>query len=240
MAFPELSIVFPFYNEEKNIPHVVPKIIGKFEETGLNYELVLVDNGSWDQTANLLEQLSQKNPRLKIVTVKVNQGYGWGIICGLQEAAGQHVGYMCSDGQITPDDVCRVYRLIQEGKCDLAKVNRVSRHDGRFRKIQSVVYNYIFSNIFKIKSLDINGTPKIFAQKYLPDFALISQDWFLDAELMIKAQFMGLKVGEVDVDFLPRAVGKSNVKWTTVWEFLKNMYCYLWGGELKQWKKSRS
>ena len=234
---PELSIVFPLYNEQENIPHVIPPVISVLEGRGIDYELVLVDNGSRDRTGELLRELAAQNKRLKTVRVEVNQGYGWGIICGLNHAVGEYVGYMGSDGQILPQDIVRVYDMIKQDGLEFAKVKRVSRGDGWIRKINTLCYNNLFYTLFRVRSFDINGTPKIFKHTLLDKFNPVSKDWFLDAELMIKAQAMGIEVGEVPVNFLPRKGGRSNVKLHTVQEFLDNMWEYRFGGKADTWKK---
>jgi len=140
-------MVMPLYNEERNIPQVIPELVAEFEKEGVDYELVLVDNGSRDATGNLLAGLARENPRLKVVTVEVNQGYGWGIISGLRQAQGHYIGYMCADGQISPRDVVRVYQRLLEGDCDLAKVWRTERYDGALRRINSAIYNSIIDSV---------------------------------------------------------------------------------------------
>jgi len=226
-----LSLVIPFYNEGENIERVVSDLIDNFEKGSIDYELVLVNNGSDDNSPQILENLAKENPdRIKIAQVSVNQGYGWGIINGLKIASGEYVGFMCGDGQIKPEDVILVYHQIEQENYDLVKVKRVSREGGLWRKIISLVYNRLFWVMFRVASLDINGTPKIFHKDCLERFQLTAKDWFIDAEIMIKAKYLNLKVGEVLVEFLRREQGKSHVGFITILEFAKNMFNYRLGG----------
>ena len=234
-----LSLAIPFYNEEKNINKVVSGLINSFEKASIDYKLILVNNGSYDNSPRILENLANEKPdRITVVHVEVNQGYGWGIISGLRLADSDYVGYMCGDGQTKPDDVVGVYRLIEQDKCNLAKAKRISRGDGLWRRTISFVFNRLFWIMFRVPSQDINGTPKIFKRDWLEKLYPTSKDWFIDAEVMIKARYLAMKIGEVPTEFLPREKGKSHVALATSLEFIKNMLSYRFLGGIKQWKQS--
>ncbi len=226
VLIPTLSIALPFYNEEEGAADVVAELEKVLEKSGIDYELVLVENGSKDGTGGILKAFSEKNPRIRVHKVPVNQGYGWGIIQGLGAARGQNIGFMCADGQIRPDDLIRVFGEFEKQDADVAKVMRVSRHDGLKRKSISFFYNHLFSLVFGTRCPDINGTPKIFKREFLDVLSLQSKDWFIDAELIIKASQKGLTIRQVPVDFLKREKGRSNVRWKTIVEFLKNIVRY--------------
>ncbi|MBM2824867.1 MAG: glycosyl transferase, family 2 [Dehalococcoidales bacterium] len=236
-----LSIVIPFYNEENNIRRVVDGLVDSFEQASIDYELVLVNNGSIDKSPQILEELSKQSPhRIKVVHVGVNQGYGWGIISGLKQVSGEFVGYMAGDGQIAPSAVVNVFDRISKEGYDLVKVRRVVRNDGTIRKILSVSYNLLVKVIFNVDTMDVNGTPKIFKRELLEVFSPVSKDWFIDTEIMVKAKYLGLKVGEVPVEFLPRKEGKSHVRSTTIWEFARNVLNYEFGRGVREWKRKTS
>lgn len=234
-----LSLVFPLYNEEENLRKVIDPLIDLFNSHGVNYELILVDNGSRDQTGKIIDALAAENEKIKKVVVEVNEGYGWGIINGLCAASGDYLGYMGGDGQIAADDVWRVHQMIIQDDYDLVKVCRVTRGDGLVRKLTTITFNKIFRLLFGVNSIDINGSPKIFKKRWLELLAPVSKDWFLDAELMIKAKLLGMSVNEVPVAFMPREGGKSNVSMITVLEFIYNAVRYRFGGVLSAWRKQR-
>ena len=233
-----LSLVIPFYNEEKNVRSVVNGLIAELEKAAVDYQLVLVNNGSVDETPQILEDLARDKPdRITVAHVPVNQGYGWGIINGLKLASGEFVGHMCGDGQIDPEDVVRVFDSIRDKNCDLAKVKRVVRKDGIIRRTLSAAYNLLFLVVFNVKTLDVNGSPKILKREFLTRISPSAKDWFIDAEIMIKAKHMNLKVDEVPVEFLRREKGRSHVAFATIWEFTRNMFGYKLGRGVKEWKQ---
>ncbi len=228
---PELSLAIPLYNEEENVASVVAELVRALEEQHIDYELVLVDNGSEDATGEIIERLAQENPRLVPVHIPVNQGYGWGIITGLRHCRGRYLGYAWGDNQVRAEDVVRIFLRLREGDVDLVKSRRVERHDGLQRLIITKVYNTVFPLFFPVHSADVNGCPKIFTREAYEAIQPQSKDWFLDAEIMIKAHRLGLRVEEVPVIFYPRASGKSKVRWKTVLEFALNMFRYKIKGE---------
>lgn len=229
----ELSLVIPLYNEEDGLRKMALDMLAEFRRSAVRCELVLVNNGSRDGTGDILKQLAQEFREIRVVHVPVNLGYGWGIICGLRAATGPILGFMCGDGQIMPEDVVRVHRQLVEHNLDLCKVVRVVRTDGLQRKVMSLVYNILFRGLFGLRSQDINGTPKLMRHGCYEALSLMSKDWFIDAEAMIKASRRGYRIGEVPVEFHPRENGHSHVKLTTALEFLKNMVRYRISG----WKE---
>ena len=82
----ELSIAIPFYNEEDNIKSVVKSLENELNKSRIDYELILINNGSSDSTPKIIEKLRKNNPRIKQVNIAKNQGYGFGIISGLNAA----------------------------------------------------------------------------------------------------------------------------------------------------------
>lgn len=220
----KLSLVVPFYNEEANVTRVIRDLDTVFEKEGLSdYEIVAVNNGSSDQTAELLKGLHEENPRVKIVTVPVNQGLGYGILQGFRNSEGRFVGLHPGDGQIGAGDVVKVWRKLVREDLDLCKVRRVVRQDGIQRRMISLIFNFLCRAMFGICSDDVNGIPKIMKREALEKLALVSRDWFIDTEIMIKATQFGFKIGEVDVEFLKREGGRSSINHRALLQFLKNM-----------------
>jgi glycosyltransferase involved in cell wall biosynthesis len=221
-----ISLVLPLYNEADGVRATVASLTAALGGAGLAYELVLVNNGSTDDTAAVLREIEAAYPTVRVAHVAVNDGYGWGILCGLREAKGDVIGFMCGDGQIADEDVVRVCRRMLDENLDLCKVSRVVRRDGPQRRVMSAVYNAFFRLLFGGHYADINGTPKLMRRTRYERLDLKSRDWFIDAELMIAAARERWRVGEVAVTFTAREQGSSNVRLTTSFEFVRNMLRY--------------
>lgn len=236
---PQLSLVLPCYNEEVCLGETAPALIGAFQEEGIRLELVLVDNGSRDRTGEIIDGFVARGLPVVKVHVPVNRGYGQGIVQGLLACGAPLVGYLCADGQVAPEDVVRTYRLM-EGREErvLAKVRRRFRQDSWKRKIVSVSYNALMLAAFGwLGAIDVNGSPKIFSRRHLERMRLVSDDWFLDPEIIIKARELGLRTIEIDVEGYARHGGTSNVRRQTMLEFLRNIWRYRFGGALAGWRR---
>ena len=239
---PELSIVVPCYNEEDCIGTTMPHLVEVFQKAGIDFEVVMVDNGSRDKTGGIIDGLIARGLPIRKAVVAVNKGWGLGIRTGVRAARGRYIGTLCADGQVAPESVLLIYRsLAAAGGNTMAKARRRFRPDGPVRKVVSIVYNALMLVLFPgLRTLDVNGYPKIFPADILRSMDLTSDDWFLDAEAMLKAQYLRLMVIEIDVPGHLREGGRSNVRIKTVFEFLLNIVRYRFGGPWREWRRQMS
>lgn len=235
---PTFSVAIPLYNEEACVEKAVTEMIhGLDRDFADQYELILVVNGSRDRTPEICERLARHYPCVRVVRVEPNCGYGGGICLGVDAARGRYVGFTCGDGQIAPDDLAHLMHEIAGGGCDLVKPRRITRGDGWIRRLNSLVFNSLFWVALGTRTRDINAMPKLWRREMMPLLAPVSRDWFIDAELMIKARYRGLRIKEVPVHYLERLGGRSVVRVATVFQFLKNAAAVILDGRLREWKR---
>ena len=228
LEVPDLSLTVPCYNEEDSLRNTVQQLVESFRGKGIHVELVLVDNGSIDQTRKIIDELiSEGLPVVKEV-VEHNQGYGHGVLCGFRSCRGKFVGIIPADNEVDARDVVQLYEILSQSKTPkLVKVRRRFRMDGFKRKVTSIIYNFSANALFLgLGSIDLNGSPKILPRDYLERMKLESKDWFLDAEIIIKAKQMGLPVYEMNVIAQLRQDGISHVRMVACWEFFLNLLKY--------------
>jgi len=220
-----VGLCIPLYDEEGNVEEVARDLLAAFRQAAVPLQLVLVDNGSRDNTRRLIGALAASEPEIEGVFLERNRGYGGGILAGMARLGGDReiVGYMWGDGQISGSDVIRVYRRLVVEHADLAKARRVERLDGWRRAAVSRVYNALTLWLFHVTSPDTNGCPKLFTRSSWKQLAPRSEDWFLDPEIMISVASQGMKLAEVDVVARPRTAGVSKVGTGTVLEFCRNI-----------------
>jgi hypothetical protein len=129
---------------------------------------------------------------------------------------------------VDAEDVLRLFEVVRSTDAwVLAKARRCFRMDGLVRKCVSVAYNLMFRVLWpSVASIDINGIPKILPREALAAMGLRSKDWFLDPEIMIKTQALGIRVIEFNVFARLRGAGVSHVKAGTCWEFFSNLLKY--------------
>ena len=227
------SLILPVQNQAEIISKVVNKIVKVLKENKINYQLVMVENGSKDKTLSVLKQLASKNNRIKIITSRI--GYGQAVVYGLNQAQGKYLCYMPSDGQCDEKVLGKVFQVIQKRGVDLVKVYRTSR-ESALRKNVSINFNLLANMLFFLMVWDINASPTCFKKTELNKLNLQAKDSFLDTELLIKAKFLKWKIIRIPMQNFNRVGGKSTVKPPIVFEFLKNMLDWRFSHKLLNWK----
>jgi glycosyltransferase involved in cell wall biosynthesis len=229
----------PCFNEEEVIGYTIPQFVAAFDKAGVNLELVAVDNGSSDGTARILRELRAKGLPIVAPRVEVNQGYGFGVLTGLEHATAPWIGVIPADGQVDAEDVVRLFEAIRHVKVPtLGKVRRRFRMDGLLRKVVSVAYNVLVKVLWpKLRSIDINGSPKILPRSVFQVLDLKSKDWFLDPEMMIKSHYLGVAILEMNVFARMRGSGLSHVRASTCIEFFTNLLRFRFSRSLREWRK---
>ncbi|MBX7167274.1 MAG: glycosyltransferase family 2 protein [Pirellulales bacterium] len=210
---PRLSLVIPCYNEAACLEATAAGLVRVFHSEGVAIELLLVDNGSTDDTAARITELIDRGWPVRLVQVPVNRGKGYGVLQGLQAATGAWVGLFDADGPIAAADVLRVFATAEAARRPvLVMVRRRFRLDGWKRQFFTWAFNALANVLFGgLGTFDINANPKVWPRAALPALTLASHDWFLDSELVIKARRIGLEVLEVNALAQVRAAGKSHV-----------------------------
>lgn len=236
---PELSLVVPCYNEEKVLEVTIPPLAEAFKKVGVNVQLILVNNGSEDNTSEVIDRMIARGLPITKGIVPKNQGQGLGLLTGFSLCSGRYIGFVNADGQVAADDIVGVYcALASSPEPTLAKVRRRYRQDSWVRRINSICYNAMMLILFPgISTLDVNGNPKMMPAEILRLMELSSTDWFMDAEVMLKARHLALKVTEMNVPGYLRQAGKSHVRLSAVIEFMRNIISYRLGGPWRSWRK---
>ena len=194
-----------------------------------SWELVLVGNyieGSDDETPQVVTKLAESSDNIRTV-IRPKQGMmGWDMRMGLDAARGTYIGVIDGDGQFPPESIIACLLKCELEDLDLTKTYRVIRDDGLYRRLISTVYNALFSLLFGFKVRDINSKPKIIRRDKYELLQLESDDWFADAEIVIRARELGLKIGETPVHFSINDNRGSFVKPKAILEFSSNLLRY--------------
>ena len=230
MESPDLSVVVLAYQSATTIEGFVASLVTSLEEEKIDWEIILVGNyieGADDQTPEVVQRISDRNPRIKAV-VHVKEGMmGWDMKSGFQAATGNKLAVIDGDGQMPCTDVIRVYNLMIEKEYDLVKTVRIKRSDGYYRMFISTVYNLLFKIMFPgISARDMNSKPKIITRELYQKMNLESDGWFVDAEIMIRARRLKIKIGEIETAFHSIDTRPSFVKPLAILEFLANLIWY--------------
>ena len=158
---------------------------------------------------------------------------GWDMCSGLAAAGGDYMIVIDGDSQNPVDDVLKMYRRMKATGVDVMKGRRIARFDGPYRRAISSVYNLAFIVLFRTRGIwDVNGKPKGLTRAAYEALDLESDDWFIDAEIVLSARRRGLAVAELPVVFHRNDERNSLVRPAAILEFIRNM--------ARQWVRSRS
>ncbi|HEY5382971.1 MAG TPA: glycosyltransferase family 2 protein [Candidatus Paceibacterota bacterium] len=220
------SIVVPAHNESENLLILLPRLNSALNTMHKEYEVLLVDNASTDNTTQVVAEFQKNMPQLRLVPEPA-LGYGRAVLAGLRASRGSYIGIIRADNQEKAEDLVRMFAATEEGHYNFYKAIRMHRkNDGVRRVIISFFFNTMFRLLFAMRSRDLNATPKVMTRVFYEQAHLESKDWFIDAEMVIKAEKMGMKIGEMKIEYLPRLKGKSMVRLKHIFEFLGNMLAW--------------
>ena len=210
-----MGLAVPLFNEVELVDTVAEAYTAGLAATGLDWTLVLVDNGSADGTGKRVAAWSAR-PGVLAVHLPENAGYGGGIRAGLrvlEERNTELLGWGWGDGQVDARVLPSLTGALLRG-AELAKVRRVSRRDGWRRSFVTRTYARLH-HLLGARSPDVNGCPKLLRREALQAAALESEDWFLDPELLLFAESRGWSIVEIPAAMEARAAGQSKVRWQT-------------------------
>lgn len=207
--FPALSVFFPAYNDAPSLPALIDKTFAVLANSVSDYEVIVIDDGSRDNTAEVLRALGEKHgPALRVVTHAVNRGYGGALRSGFAAAKKEFVFYTDGDGQY---DVSELPLLLEQMAPGVSLVNgyKLARHDPRHRVWIGSVYNLFARLLFRIRIRDIDCDFRLIRNDLLRKLRLTSTSGTICVELVRKLELSGCQVCEVGVHHYPRLHGRS-------------------------------
>lgn len=218
----KLSIIIPCYNEAKNIPLILEKFNQIVKETTL--EVILVNNGSFDSSTEVLDSLIPLYPFARTVKVEKNQGYGYGILYGLKHATGDFIGWTHADMQTDPADILKAFNLVKENNyCPSIFIKGLRKKRSLFDLFFTIGMGIFETLYLKTALWDINAQPTIFHKNFFAKWHNPPHDFSLDLYALYMAKKHTLSVKRFDVLFPQRIHGQSswNTGLTSKWKLIK-------------------
>jgi glycosyltransferase involved in cell wall biosynthesis len=216
----KFSLVIPCYNEAANLPLLLERCAELARRAGV--EVILVDNGSTDHSADVLATLLPRYPGCRSVRVARNQGYGFGILSGLRAAQGEILGWTHADMQTDPQDALAGLEIFERhGKGLFVKGRRYGRPLG---DVVFTVGMSAFETALLARPLwDINAQPTMFSRDFFDTWREAPYDFSLDLFAYYMARRQGMAVHRFPVIFGARAHGVShwNVNWAAKKKFIR-------------------
>ena len=202
----DVSVVIPLLNEEKNIPILYDELTGTLQQTGLEYELVFIDDGSRDGGLDILEGLQHEDSHICVVSLRKNFGQTAAMTAGFDMAEGEIIIAMDADLQNDPADIPMLLEKINEGY-DMVTGWRYNRQDPFFsRKLPSKIANRIISFATGVRLHDYGCTLKAFRRDVIKNIKLYGE---MHRFIPAIASAMGVSIAEVKVNHRSRRFGTS-------------------------------
>lgn len=208
MVVKNISVFFPMVNEEENLANTIDKAVKVLTKLGLNYELLIIDDGSKDRTGEIADDLAKQNKRIRVIHHKVNGGYGEALKTGFYNSKNEVIVYTDGDGQFDFSEVTRLIDKLDSG--DLIIGYRIKRQDAFVRLMFAKGWALALFLFFGLNLKDVDCGFKMIKKEVLEKIPKLesTRGGMINAELAIKAKKFGYRVAQVGVNHYPRTAGK--------------------------------
>lgn len=222
MEVKSVSLVLPMFNETLYLEKTIPKAISVFESFLSDFEIIIVDDASYDGSERIADDLSRKDKRIRVIHHKKNRKLGDVLKTGFSIASKEIVIYTDMDMPFDFSLLRRFITLLDDA--DIVNGYRIAYNESFRRNLYSRVYNILIKTIFGLRVRDVNFAMKIFERNVLKSLKLKSEGSFISAEALVKAQYLRYKIMEVPVVYFPRRWGSSRLSsWSVIIKIIYEM-----------------
>ena len=219
-----ISVVVPVYNEEKNLPVLIPQIAQVLESLGKSYEMIFVDDGSTDESRKVLKEMISQYPQIHILGFRKNCGETAAIAAGLKEANGQIVITIDGDLQNDPKDIPRMLEYLKD--YDMVTGWREKRDDSWIKRISSKIANGIRNWLSRETIRDSGCTLRVYKQECLQNLKLYKG---MHRFMPTLVKMEGFRVIEIPIAHHPRKFGVSKyTTWNRMWLAFIDLLAVKW------------
>lgn len=202
----DLSVVVPLYNEGESAAAFLDSLLRELDSLGRDFEIIAVDDGSTDDTLEIIKRLAQADPRMKIIVFRRNFGQTAAMMAGFDHSEGEIIVAIDGDGQNDPADIKHLLAKLEEG-FDVVSGWRKPRHDNRFtRRFPSRMANILISAVTGVRLHDYGCTLKAYRKDALSGVRIYGE---MHRFIPIYAKWEGARVTELPVRHRPRTGGRS-------------------------------
>ena len=202
-----ISVFYPCYNEEGNIERVIQEATNFLPTVTADYEIIIVDDGSSDRTADIANRLAGQDPRIRLVQHRANKGYGAALQSGFKAAGKELVFYTDGDGQFDVSEMAKLVPLIDE--FDIVSGYRVNRQDSPVRSLNAFLWGMLVQTLLRFKCRDVDCAFKLYRREIFEHIRIRSTGPLIDAEILARAKRAGYRLAQVPVHHRPRMAGRQ-------------------------------
>lgn len=205
-----LSVFMPAYNEEKNVGKTIDQVLSILKELNLKeYEVIVINDGSGDSTAQVVEEWVKKDKHVRLINHDVNKGYGEAVKTGFYSAKYDYIVFIDSDGQFDFSDIHKFLEKIQDA--DIVVGYRVNRQDSPMRIINGWGWTQLSNILFGLGVKDVDCAFKLFKRKVIDTIPHLesTRGAMINPEVLAKSRRANFKIAQLGVRHLPRVEGRQ-------------------------------
>jgi glycosyltransferase involved in cell wall biosynthesis len=207
-AKPGLSVFFPAYNDSGTIASLVITALQTARGLTPDFEVIIVNDGSADATAQIADELARTYPEVRVVHHPHNRGYGGALQSGFKAATREFVFYTDGDAQYDPSEMTRLWHALDD-TVDLVNGYKISRSDPFHRIVIGRIYHHTVKLLFGLQVRDVDCDFRLLRRSIFQQVLLEKNSGVICVEMMKKIQDAGFRIAEVPVHHYHRACGKS-------------------------------
>jgi glycosyltransferase involved in cell wall biosynthesis len=201
-----ISVFFPCFNEQAAVESLTRKTVSVLQKLTDDFEVIIVNDGSRDDTAAIADRLAKEIPQVRAVHHPRNLGYGFALRSGFKAATKELVFYTDGDSQFNIEELADILPLIDQ--CDIVSCYRLNRQEGLVRKINAFCWTRLVCFLFGMKLRDIDCAFKLYRRRIFDDMNLISTGALIDTEVLARAVRKGCTIVQRGVRHYPRVAGR--------------------------------
>ncbi|MFQ5418422.1 MAG: glycosyltransferase family 2 protein, partial [Myxococcota bacterium] len=205
---PDLSLVFPVFDEEVNIGPLLDESLRLAPKLARDFEIVVVDDGSRDRSAVVIENWRRRDPRIRLVRHRSNRGYGAALRAGLREARGELVFFSDADLQFDLDELAML--LTHARDFDVVAGYREKRRDPWPRRLIAALWGALVRGLFGLRVRDIDCAFKVFRRHVIDEIPISSIGAFINTEILVRASNANFRIHQVPVTHRARRHGRQS------------------------------
>lgn len=205
---PGLSASFPAHNEEDNVEPMIADLLGALPDFAERFEVIVVDDGSRDQTFARASAVAARDPRVRVVRHEVNRGYGAAVWTGLTAGTMEYAFFTDGDRQFDVRQIADLIRALPGH--DVVVGYRVNRQDNAVRIANAHAWNWLIRTLFAVPVRDVDCAFKLFDRRVLQGLTIEAGGAMFSSELLARLKARGARIVEVPVKHLPREKGSAS------------------------------
>jgi glycosyltransferase involved in cell wall biosynthesis len=218
-----ISIFFPCYNEQENVENTVGKAISVLEKISVDYEIIIVNDGSKDATGEIADKIAAQNKKVKVVHHQTNLGYGSAVRSGIKASTKYFVFFTDGDGQFDINEMPPLLPLMEQ--YDIVCGFRINRQDNFARKLNGFLWTKLVCLLFGLSVRDVDCAFKLFKRKVFDNMLLVSTGALISAEILARASRKGFTITQKGVHHYPRVAGEqTGAKLSVIFRAFKELF----------------